>query len=494
MRTLELSEEFDREWRMLVDGSLVPASDGGTLSVRNPATGGVFTDAPDGTAEDVDTAVAGANRAADSLAEMTPRERGDLLHGLVDVLEAHATELAELEVVENGKPISQARGDVNSAIERVRYYAGGADKFLGDAVLDSSKEIQRKIFEPLGVVGIIIPWNWPLVNSIDFAAIAIATGNAAVIKAAPETPLSALRAGELFAEHLPDGSFNVISGRDEAGVALVEHPDVDKIAFVGNDKTGEIILRSLADSLTPAMMELGGKNAAVVFPDADLDRAVDGVVCSSFKNNGEACSGSERLLVHEDIYDDFIPQVSAKVEAISVGEGTDEDTQVGPLISERHRDMVASKIDAALEDGATLLAQAELPDEDSLEGGYWFPPTLLGNVDADSDIMQEEVFGPVLGVMPFGDESEALELINDTEYGLSTYIWTSNLQRAHRLAVEVEVGKVSINNPSGGRLGVPHGGQKRTGFGRKNDFAETMREFTQAKGILIDLTDSDLSL
>lgn len=494
MRTGELADGFDRDWQLFVDGSFVEGAGSETIPVRNPATGTVFTEVPKGTPEDIDSAVAAADDAADGLAAMTPRSRGDLLHELVDVIEDHADELARLEVAENGKPMNQARSDVESAIERVRYYAGGADKFFGDAVLDSTEEVQKKVFEPLGVVGIVIPWNWPLVNSIDFAAVAIAAGNATVVKPAPETPLSALRAAELLGDRLPDGALNVVTGRDEAGASLVEHSDVDKVAFVGNDQTGEHILRSLAENITPAMMELGGKNAAVVFPDADLDRAADGVVKSSFKNNGEACSGSERLLVHEDIYDEFVATVREKVDAVTVTEGTAEDCQVGPLISREHLDRVTEKVDRAVDQGAEVLAQADLPDEADLQDGYWFPPTLLGGVDRGDDIMQEEVFGPVLAAMPFADESEALELVNGTEYGLSAYLWTSDLQRAHRLAAQVEVGKVSVNSPSGGRLGVPHGGQKRTGFGRKNDFAETMREFTEPKGLLIDLSDDDISL
>ncbi|QLG60324.1 aldehyde dehydrogenase family protein [Halorarum salinum] len=388
-----LMNRFDREWRLFVNGSFVESTGSAVLPVHNPATGAAFTETPDSTATDIDRAVAAADEAAEDLAAMTPRGRGDLLHDLANVIKSHAEELAHLVVAENGKPIRQARSDVESAVERVRYYVGGTDKFLGDAVLDSTEEVQKKIFEPLGVVGIVIPWNWSLVNSVDFAAIAIAAGNAAVVKPAPETPLSALRAAELLGNRLPDGALNVVTGRDETGKALVEHPDVDKVAFVGNDETGERILRSLADTVTPAMMELGGKNAAVVFPNVDVSRAADGVIYSSFKNNGEDCSGSERLLVHEDIYDEFVTIIRKRVESVTVGEGTDEGCQIGPLISQAHRDHVAEKVERALDQGASVLVQADLPYEPGLQDGFWFPRRCWATLSATTTLCTRRCSG-----------------------------------------------------------------------------------------------------
>lgn len=486
--------DVDKEWQLYVGGGFVPRGDRDALTVRNPATGERIAEATAGTASDVERAVSAARDAFPNVRERKPGERAELLHAIADAIEEHKEELAYLETYENGKPLAQAKSDAESAVERVRYYAGGADKFLGEVAMSNQEEVGKKVYEPYGVVGVIIPWNWPLVNSIDFAATAIATGNAVVVKPAPETPLSALRMAELVDDILPDGAYNVVTGGDEPGKALTSHADVDKLAFVGNDKTGEAILESTAKTVTPSMMELGGKNAAIVFPDADLDRALSGVVYSSFKNNGEACSGSERLLVHKDIYEDFVDRLKDRVRDVHVADGLDEGAQVGPLVSREQRDRVDAAVQEAESEGATIAAQADVPSDPEYADGYWFPPTLIENVEPGMSIEQEEVFGPVLAVMPFSDEEEALEIANGTEYGLSGYVWTSNLQRAQRFSDALEVGKVSVNSPSGGKLGLPHGGFKRTGFGRKNDFTETMREFVQSKSVYMDLTDSDLSL
>lgn len=488
------TSRFDREWQMYVDGEFEDAT-GETIAVENPATGDPITEVTLGTATDADRAVAAADAAFDEFRWTSPGERAEMLYEIADRIEENKRELAELEVAENGKPIRQAMNDANNAINRVRYYAGGADKFYGETVTDSLDAVAKKIYEPYGVVGAIVPWNWPLVNSIDFPTMALVMGNTVVIKPSSETPLSTLRMAEIVDGVLPDGTFNVVPGRgSEVGNAITGHERVRKVAFVGSSDTGVRIIQSAAENLTPAMVELGAKNPAIVFPDADIEKAVAGVVTSTCKNNGEACTGSERLLVHEAIYEAFVEAVCTRFENLVVDDGMAEDTEVGPAVSEDQFETDRRMVDAAVEEGAEILAQAKVPESGDLDGGYWFPPTVLGNVDPGMEIAQEEVFGPVLAVMSFSDEEEAIELANGVDFGLADYLWTTDLERAHRLASRLEAGRIAINNSAGGELGLPHGGYKRSGIGRKNDFSDGLGEFVQAKAIKIDMTDDHPSL
>jgi aldehyde dehydrogenase (NAD+) len=486
--------DFDREWQMFVDGAFTEAGDGSRLNVSDPATGASFATAPDGTPDDIDAAVNAANRAADDWGWAEATDRADMLFEIANRIEEHQDELIALETRENGKPRDQSVNDVVAAARTFRFYAGGADKFYSDTVEHSPDQVRQKVFEPYGVVGIVIPWNWPPMHTADFVSVALATGNTVVLKPAPETPLSSLRIAELAADVLPDGVLNVVSGGIEPGIQLTSHEDVDMLAFTGSDDNGEKVLEAAAKNITPTMMELGGKNPAIVFDDAELERTVSGVIASTFYNSGQACSDAERILVHENIYDEFTAALADEVRSLVVGDGFDETSQIGPLATEQQVEKFNQYLDIAQSEGASVLAQAETPDDTDLEGGHWVSPTLLDDVAPGSRFACEEVFGPIAGIIPFSDETEAVEMANSVDYGLTATIWTENVGRAHRVASRVEAGQVAVNGTGGGGLGLPFGGYKRSGIGRKKDFTETMREFTTVKAIRIDTSEETPSL
>lgn len=485
---------YDRDWKQFIGGSFVDSSSRERYPVENPATAETIAHAPDGTAADVNRAVSAATEAFEEWRWIEPRERADRLFEVADLLDEHREELVELSTKEAGKPLEQSRRDVENAAKLSRFFAGAADKWYSESVLDTPTEVRKKIREPYGVAGIIIPWNWPSKHTLDFSAPALAAGNTVVLKPAPETPLCALYEAEIISEVFPDGVFNIVAGQTEPGVALTSHEDIDTIAFTGHDKTGENVLEAAAQNITPTMAELGGKNAELVFPDADLDKAVSGVINNSFYNSGQACSDTERLLLHEDIYDAFMDRYTDRITELLVDDGMNESTEIGPLINQQQYDKFASALDTALNEGAEIAAQSSLPADPSLESGYFVQPTVLENVDPDMRIASEEVFGPLVSVMPFSEEGEALEIANGTEYGLVGTIWTRDLGRAHRLAAQLETGSVAVNCPAGGWPGLPFGGYKRSGIGRKKDFTEMKNHFTQVKSLRIDLTDDEYTL
>lgn len=486
--------KFDRAWQLLVDGAFRDASDGERLDVADPTTGEVFASAPDGTEADIDDAVAAASAASDEWKWTDPGDRAAALYRIADRIETHHDELVALETRENGKPLDQSANDVVAAAETFRYYAGGADKFYGDTVEHSPDQVRQKVFEPYGVVGVIVPWNWPPMHTADFLAPALATGNTVVLKPAPDTPLSSLRIAELAADSLPDGALNAVTGGVAPGIRLTSHVDVDMLTFTGSDANGEKVLSAAAENITPTMMELGGKNPAIVFEDADLEKSISGVIASTFYNSGQACSDAERILIQDDVYDEVRDRLAAAVEDLVVGDGFAEATQVGPMANETQVEKFERYLDVAQSEGATILAQAAMPDDASLSAGHWVAPTLLDDVEPDARIAHEEVFGPIAALMPFSDEAEAVELANGVDYGLTASIWTRDVGKAHRVASRVEAGQVAVNATGGGGLGLPFGGYKRSGVGRKKDFTETMREFSTVKAIRIDTTDDAPSL
>ncbi|MEJ2665784.1 MAG: aldehyde dehydrogenase family protein [Deinococcales bacterium] len=474
-------------WKMLIGGEFVPGG-GAALEVMNPATGEVLGEAPAASETDVSNAVAAAREAYTTWRWTAPEKRGEMLFEIARRIREHHDELVDLETWENGKPRIQSVRDVTNAERTFRFYAGASDKFYGQSVYDSPTEMRKIVYEPYGVVAVIIPWNWPPMHTADFSALALATGNTVVLKPAPETPLSSLRIAELAADVLPPGVLNVVTGGVDTGVQLVAHPGIDFIAFTGSDKTGEKILAAAATRILPTMMELGGKNASILFPDADIDKAVQGMVRSAFFNSGQACSGSERVLVHETIYKTFMERFTSAVAGLVVGEGFDERSIVGPMVSRRQQEKVQGALERATAAGACIPVRSDLPRDERLEGGFWVPPTVITEAAPDAEIMTEEVFGPVAGILPFKDEDEAIAIVNAVDYGLTSGVWTHDLGVAHRMATRIEAGVVAVNRVNTGELGLPFGGYKRSGVGRKKDFLEAMRSFSRVKAIQMDLS------
>ncbi len=431
-----------------------------TLSVLEPATEQVLREIPRATAEDVDAAVARARAAFPAWRAVAPGDRSRLLHGLADLLEERNEELAQLEARNAGKPIGDARGEMGMVADTFRYYAAAPERLLGDTI-PVSGGLGFTVREPLGVVGLITPWNFPLTIAAWKMGPALAAGNTVVLKPAELTPLTALRFSELALEAgLPEGVVEVVAGPGrECGQRLVEHPDVAKIAFTGSTEVGRSIAAGAAQTIKRVTLELGGKSANVVFADADLERAAATAPLAVFGNAGQDCCARSRILVERSALDRFMEALEDAVAGVRVGDPLDEATQMGPLISASHREDVASFVPA----GAPVAIRGEAP----AGRGYWFPPTVLCPVDPGDRAAREEIFGPVAVVIPFRDEAEAVALANDTIYGLSGSVWTRDGAKALRVVRAIDTGVLSINSNTSVRVSTPFGGFKQSGYGRE---------------------------
>jgi len=470
-----------RRWGAFIGGSWVTPG-GPTFSVLNPADGSVLAAVSDCGPEEVDAAVLAARGAQSGWASLSPRQRGAHLRAISAHLLDHADELAELESLENGKPRRDARRfDVAYAVATFDYFAGIVETQHA-AIIDQGPIEAQIRHDPYGVVGAILPFNWPPIHFAAKTAPALAAGNTIVVKPGEQAPLTVLRMVELAAEILPPGVINAVPGM-AAGIALSAHDGVGRLTFTGSPDTGRKVLAAAAANLTPCTMELGGKNALIVFPDADIDVTLAAAIEGMYFNQGEACTATTRLLVHDDIYDEFARRFAAATESLVVGVGTDPETEVGPLVDRRQQERVISYIDIAQAEGAVLLAQAAIPTDPLLQGGFWVAPTLFGEVTADMRIAQEEVFGPVATLMRFNSESEALAIANGTEYGLTAAVFTTDAERAARFADGLEAGMVFVNNYfRASLLGSPFGGIKSSGYGREGA-AETLAEFVRSKNV-----------
>ncbi len=457
-----------RKAQHLIGGRWADSRDKKTFETVNPATGAALAEVARGSAADVDLAVAAAERAfSESRWAKDPELRAACLRRVAEGLLRRQADFVQIEVLDTGLPITQAQGQAARAAANFTFFAEMATQMTGETYPQPGRFLNYTVRKPVGVAGLITPWNTPLMLESWKVAPCLAAGNSCVLKPAEWSPLSAVLLGEAIAEAgVPEGIFNIVQGLgEEAGAPLVAHPRVPLISFTGETTTGQTIIRSGAEHLKRVSMELGGKSPVVVFADADLNRALDAVVFGVYSLNGERCTAGSRLLVEDSIYPAFIERLARRVAAISVGDPTDPGTEVGPLIHKEHLKRVQAYLKQARDEGATVLVGGERPP--GLKSGNFLAPALVTDVQPEMRIVQEEVFGPVLVAMPFHGEAEALSLANGVRYGLAGYVWTNELTRAHRFAHALEAGMVWVNSQNVRDLRTPFGGAKDSGIGRE---------------------------
>ena len=458
--------------RMVIGGESAEAADGQTFEVVNPANGAVIATAPLGGHEDVDRAVAAARAAFDDRkgwANWAAGKRGRSLSKLADLIKKHSEELAQRESRNVGKPIGGARGEVIGASLVFDYYAGAANKVFGQTIPVSKPGLDLTLREPIGVVGLIVPWNFPLLMASWKVAPALAAGNTAILKPASYTPLTALRLGELALEAgIPAGVLNIVTGPGgSAGAALAAHPGVGKIAFTGETTTGQEIMRLASGNVKKISLELGGKSPNIVFADADLEKFARESPYSVFENAGQDCCARSRILVERSAHDQVVELFAAATRKIKVGDPADEATEVGTLVSAKQRDRVEDYIEIGLGEGATIVVGGTAPDDPALAAGAYLLPTVFDGVDNDMRIAREEIFGPVVSIIAFDTEEEALRLANATPYGLSGSIWSRDIGKALRAAKALQAGVISVNSNASVHTEAPFGGYKMSGIGRE---------------------------
>jgi acyl-CoA reductase-like NAD-dependent aldehyde dehydrogenase len=483
-----VSSKLAIETRLFIGGEFVESAKGGRIPVYNPHDNSILAEISEATSVDIDRAVDAARKAFPAWKRLSGAERGRLLYKLADAIEADAKYLAELESLDTGHPIRDTSGlDVPRTVATFRYFAGMADKVEGRVVPVESGFLNYVTREPLGVVGQIVPWNFPLMFTSWKMGPALAAGNTVVMKPAELTPLSSLRVAQLMADvGIPAGVVNMVPGYGHvAGQYIAEHRGIDKVSFTGSTAVGRKIVQASAGNLKRVQLELGGKGANIIFDDAPLEPAVNGSAFAIFHNQGQACIAGSRLLVQDKIADEFLDRFLKLTKSIRQGNPLDPNTEMGPLTSAGHRDRVLSYIQVAKEQGSTVLTGGKAPDNPELEAGYYVEPTIV-TAKAGDRVCQEEVFGPFVSVTRFKDEEEVVRLANSTDYGLGGGLWTSNLQRGHRIAAAIRSGMVWVNTYKRVSPGSPFGGVGQSGYGREMGF-EAMHDYTDAKSVWVNV-------
>jgi betaine-aldehyde dehydrogenase len=480
-----------RQTRMLIDGAWVDSASGAVLTVENPARRTPIAAIPRGGAPDVDRAVQAAQKAFPTWSKIPPRQRGRLLLRIADVLEARIEEMARIIAEETGNALrTQARGEATLAADIFRYFGGLAGELKGETIPLGEHVLSYTRREPLGVVGAIIPWNAPVLLGALKIAPALCAGNTLVLKAAEDAPLGVLMMAEICQEFLPPGVLNVLTGLgEECGGPLAQHPLIQKLSFTGSTEVGKIIMRAAAERIVPVSLELGGKSPSIVYPDADEDWVVDGIIAAMrFTRQSQSCTAGSRLFLHQDIFDGFLDRLTTKTQALKLGDPLDEASDIGCIINEKQFRKVCGYVDEGLKRQDARLVFGGLPPTDGpLSQGYFAIPTVFADTSNDWRLAREEIFGPVLVAIPWKDEADAIRMANDSHYGLAAYVWTHEIGSALRAAHAIESGWVQVNQGLGQQPGHSYGGYKQSGIGREFSLEGMLDSFTQRKNVTVNM-------
>lgn len=474
--------------RMLIGGELVESADGGRFDSVNPATGDVVGHVPAGTAGDVEQAVEAARHAQPGWAALSVAQRASYMHSLADALTARTPELLSLEVADSGNTITGMTDDIASSIERIRYFAGLGYELQGATIPGQADRMQITLREPYGVVGRIAAFNHPFAMAINGIAAPMMAGNAVVVKPSEQCSLSSMLLGEIAREVLPPGALNIVTGAGEVGSALVRHPAVKRLSFVGSVRTGMAIQRAAAEVAVKSIgLELGGKNPFIVYPDAPVEKVAEAAVSGmNFTWQGQSCSSTSRLFLHEDIHDEVLRLVAEKAAAIRVGDPFAQTSQMGAMNTAAQLERTESFVQSALEEGARLVTGGRRPDGAAFERGFWFQPTVFADVTQDMKVAREEIFGPVLSVLKWRDEDEVIALANSVDLGLTGAVWSRDISRSLRTASRLRSGYVWVNGVNSHTRAVPFGGYKNSGIGRERGLEELL-SYTEEKSMQIFL-------